>query len=79
MNAQELREYLESLPSPFCTEGFTDEQLDDIAMDLEVEMRDIREWEREGSCTHDAAEEWELETLEKLCIAAGMKYYEDLN
>ena len=33
-DAKELRQYLESLPCPFCTDGFADEQLDDIAMDL---------------------------------------------
>ena len=47
-------------------------------MDLNVEMRDVLEWERNGDCNHDAVEEYELETLERLCIAAGMKYYEDL-
>ena len=77
-DAKELREYLESLPCPFCTVGFSDEQLDDIAMDLNVEMRDVLEWERNGDCNHDTVEEYELETLERLCIAAGMKYYEDL-
>lgn len=78
MNATELRDYLESLPCPFCTEGFTDKQLNGIAMVLDLEMQDVREWERNGDCTHDAVEEYELETLERLCIAAGMKYYEDL-
>lgn len=78
LTANELREYLESLPCPFCTDGFNDETLNKISNDLELEMNEWYEWEKEGSVSSTDVEEHELETLENLCIKAGIPYYEDL-
>ena len=78
MTAEELREYLESMPCPFCTEGITDEELETISASLEIEMRDILQWEKDGSISHDKAAEYETEILENLCSLHDIPYYEDL-
>ena len=78
MTAEELREYLESMPCPFCTEGITDGELETISASLEIEMRDILQLEKDGSISHDKAAEYETEILEKLCKYFDIPYYEDL-
>lgn len=78
MTANELREYLESMPCPFCTDGVTNDELETISALLEVEMRDISQWEEDGTISHDKAAEYETEFLEKLCHEHNIPYYEDL-
>lgn len=78
MTANELREYLESMPCPFCTEGVTDGELETISAELEFEMRDISQWEKDGTINHDKASEYETEFLENLCHEHNIPYYEDL-
>ena len=78
MTAQELRDYLESMPCPFCTDGITDEELETISAELEVEMEEVVQWEKDGSISHDKASERETEILEHLCYVHDIPYYEDL-
>lgn len=78
MTAKELRDYLESLPCPFCTEGVSDGELETISANLELEMLDILQWEKDGSISHDRASEYETEILERLCCEHDIPYYEDL-
>ena len=78
MNEVELRQYLESLPCPFYTNKTTDETLSEILHDLYIEMDEWYEWEKDGSVYSEDVDEHELETLEKLCIAAGIPYWEDI-
>ncbi len=47
MTAKDLRDYLESMPCPFCTDGVTDGELEAISASLEIEMKDILQWENE--------------------------------
>lgn len=78
MTADELRGYLESMPSPFCTESISDEEIESISNSLEIEMREILQWEKDGSITHDKAEEYETEIIESLCLDHNIPYYDDL-
>lgn len=47
MTAKDLRDYLESMPCPFCTDGVTDGEIEAISASLEIEMKDILQWENE--------------------------------
>lgn len=78
MTAKELRDYLESMPCPFCTDRVTDGELETISASLEIEMKDILQWEKDGSISHDKAAEYETEILERLCSDFDIPYYEDL-
>ena len=78
MTAKDLRDYLESMPCPFCTDGVTDGELEAISASLEIEMKDILQWEKDGSISHDKAAEYETEILERLCNLHDIPYYEDL-
>ena len=78
MTAKELRDYLESMPCPFCTDRVTDGELETISASLEIEMKDILQWEKDGSISHDKAAEYETEILERLCCEHDIPYYEDL-
>lgn len=78
MTAKELREYLESMPCPFCTEGVTDGELETISASLEIEMKPILDWQKDGTISNDKAAEYETEILERLCSLHDIPYYEDL-
>lgn len=78
MTAKDLRDYLESMPCPFCTDRVTDGELETISASLEIEMKDILQWEKDGSISHDKAAEYETEILERLCSDFDIPYYEDL-
>lgn len=79
MDAKEMRELLEGLPCPFCTDNVTDETLDDISEELELEMKPWYEWKRNGDVTADKVEEKWWEELENIAVEKGIPYYEDLD
>lgn len=78
MTAKELRDYLESMPCPFCTDKVTDGELERISESLETEMKPILDWEKDGTISHDKAADYETEILERLCSYYDIPYYEDL-
>lgn len=78
MTAKELRDYLESLPCPYCTDRVTDGELETISASLEIEMKPILDWQKDGTISNDKAAEYETEILERLCSLHDIPYYEDL-
>lgn len=79
MTAAELRELLESLPCPFCTDNVTDETLDEISNEVEIEMEDWYDWNKDGVINSDKLDEVWWETLERIVCQHNIPYYEDLD
>lgn len=79
--SQLSRGELESLPAPFCTKNVTDEQMEDIVMDTELDTRErLRLNEDEpidmGNDRH--SEVW-WEEMEAAVRRQNVPYYEDLD
>lgn len=68
---------LESLPCPFNTEFVSDETMQEIVDELENEMTEWREWNRNGDVSDDRLDEVWWENLEKIVVEHKIPYYED--
>lgn len=77
MTPQEIRETLEGLPCPICTKGATDEQLEQLNKDIDVEL-----YSRFGTSDTTASDKVAIawwSALESFAIEEyGMMYYEDI-
>lgn len=69
------RDLLETLPSPFDTENVSDKTMQEIANEVESEMKDFYEWEKNGSISHEKANEKWWELLECSIIKHNIPYY----
>jgi len=71
------RSVLESCPCPFDTDCATDTIMQTIASNVENEMKEWYDWEKDGTVTADKVQEKWWEILEREVVAAGIPYYED--
>ena len=78
MNKRELRETLESMPCPFCTDNIDNDTLDQILFDLNIVMKDWLGWYKQGDITKDKYNEQWWKHLEMLACKYRIPYYEDL-
>lgn len=69
------RDLLETLPEPFNTENVSDKTMQEIANEVESEMKDFYEWEENGSISHEKANEKWWEQLENSVIKRNIPYY----
>lgn len=68
---------LENLPCPFDTKGVSDETMQEIVNELENEMTEWREWNKQGDISDDRLNEVWWEKLEKIVVEHKIPYYED--
>ena len=68
---------LESLPCPFDTKDVSDETMQEIANELESEMTEWREWNKQGDVSDDRLDEVWWEKLEHIVVEHKIPYYED--
>lgn len=70
---------LESCPCPFCTFRVSDDEMQSIVDDIELEMQDWNEWLQCGDISQDKFDAHWRATMEEVVTKHGVPYYEDLH
>lgn len=69
------RDLLETLPNPFDTENVSDKTMQDIANEVENEMKDFYKWENEGLLSSCLVNKKWWRILESTILKHNIPYY----